>query len=489
MAQDTITTSGIPAGVAESDRAAARGGPRLFLVVATVVLLSRLPFLGPGYGTDADAWRVALAARTIATTGRYAAARCPGNPVQEFVCSLLWRGGPLALDGATALMAALGAGFFTLIVRRLGGRDGVLAGAALASVPAFYAVSVQALDYTWALALALAAIYFALGGRSLVAGLLAGLAIGCRVTSGAWLVPLSLVLAAVRPPGARTRAILALTASALIVGTLAFVPLYLEAGPAFLRFYDWGYPGLRYVIRAATLDLWGVPGTLAILLALPLAWRGARRAPPKASIPPPASPLITAAWLTGLVLFAVAFLRLPYKSAYLFPALPLVFVLLGQWLERRVFVAVCLAMILSPWILGVGRPGPEGGPPPSPTAMRLQGPQGSLVLDWRRGPLLATQATRKHGVRYADQSLERALRLRARSVVVAWDWLPQIEVRLGGRDPGPVRFVYLLTRDQLRVLRERRVEVYHLAGADWADARTCGVSLREYGSRLLDELP
>ena len=52
------------------------------LLVAAIVLVSRLPFLAPGYGTDADAWRIAWAAHGIASTGRYEAARFPGNPIQ-----------------------------------------------------------------------------------------------------------------------------------------------------------------------------------------------------------------------------------------------------------------------------------------------------------------------------------------------------------------------------------------------------------------------
>ena len=44
-----------------------------FLRVAALVLVARLPCLGAGSGGDADAWRVAWAARVLATTGQDAA--------------------------------------------------------------------------------------------------------------------------------------------------------------------------------------------------------------------------------------------------------------------------------------------------------------------------------------------------------------------------------------------------------------------------------
>lgn len=74
-------------------------------LIAVMVLASRLPFLGAGYGVNVDAWRVARAARNIALSGHYEASRLPGYPIQEIVSSWLWRGGPWALNGASAVLS------------------------------------------------------------------------------------------------------------------------------------------------------------------------------------------------------------------------------------------------------------------------------------------------------------------------------------------------------------------------------------------------
>ena len=202
-------------------------GALVFVAVAVVVLASRLPFLDAGFGTDPDAWRMALASRHLASAGEYEASRLPGYPVPEIVGALAC-GEAMALNGLVAVLSALGAAFFALTLRKLGSRDGVAAALALAMVPVVYINSTCAMDYVWALAFALASLYFVVAACPLAAGVLLGLAIGCRMTSGALLVPLCILL--VRGGGTRRVAvdILKLIGASLLVGAVAFVPVALR---------------------------------------------------------------------------------------------------------------------------------------------------------------------------------------------------------------------------------------------------------------------
>jgi hypothetical protein len=480
------------------DAPARSGAPRRFLLVAALVLLARLPFLGPGYGADPDAWRVAWAARTIASTGHYEASRFPGYPLQEFLSALAWRGGPFALNGLSALLSAVGAGCFALSARRLGARDDVLAALALASAPAVHLASVTAMDYAWALGAALAALDFALRGRALVAGVLAGLAIGCRITSVGWIAPLALVLAHASPPGSRRGNAARFCAVALGVGALAFLPVLFTYGPGFLRFYQHGYPRMLYVLKNASVDLWGIPGTVAIAAAcVALALRRRRRAQPAAARVPgdgaagaredrTAPGGLAAAWLCGIALYAIAYLRLPIKAFYLIPAVPFTLLLLERLLPRAGFVAVSLALVASPWVLEVSQGGrPDRLEPTRGTVTLRRGGQ-VWLLDLLRGPVLADHERRALDMRYVEASLARARRLPGASVVVAYDWLPQIRVRLSGKREGAVEYVYLLTGAELAGLHGRGVGVYDLAGAEAENVKVNGVSLRENGSRPLD---
>jgi hypothetical protein len=263
----------------------ARASGLNFFLVAALVFVTRLPFLGAGYGADPDAWRVAWASRVLATTGHYEASRFPGYPLHEMVSSLAWRGGPIALNGLTALLLGVGAACFARTMGRLGSRDDVLAALALASTPAIFLASVTAMDYVWALGLALAALDFAVRGRALAAGLLMGLAIGCRITSAGLIAPIALVVAGACPPGARLHTAARFAGVALGVGALAFLPVFLTYGPGFLRFYQFGYPRAIYVLKNASVDLWGIPGFIAIALACGLWLVRARHGAGETSVP------------------------------------------------------------------------------------------------------------------------------------------------------------------------------------------------------------
>src|SRR5215831_18169782 len=126
--------------------------PRLLgrdLILAGVVLLTRLPFLGPGAGNDTDGWYLVNAAREIAATGHYTRSRAPGYPVQEWLASWIVRagGGPVAINLLSAVAAAAAAFALARVFRRLGAREAVLTGLAFAFAPAAYVASVSAMDY------------------------------------------------------------------------------------------------------------------------------------------------------------------------------------------------------------------------------------------------------------------------------------------------------------------------------------------------------
>jgi hypothetical protein len=142
--------------------------------------------------------------------------------------------------------------------------------------------------------------------------------------------------------------------------------------------------------------------------------------------------------------------------------------------------------VASPWVLKVSQPGkPDSLRSTAGTVTLRLGGQ-PWILDLLRGPVLADHERRAHGMRYVEASLERARSLPGESVIVAYDWLPQIRVRLSGKRDGRVEYVYLLTAGELADLRRREVGVYDLAGAEAENVKVNGASLRENGSRPLD---
>ena len=380
--------------------------------LATGVFLTRLPFIRSGYGTDTDTWNLAFAVREMADTGRYTASRMPGYPIMEWLCTPFAHLGPWAPNALSALAAAACAWLTARLFARHGVRDAWLAGAAFAFVPAAYIAGTSSIDYLWAIAFALAAWLEAAEGRAVRAGLWLGLAVGTRITSALFLPPLMWLYwrAAVerRPQGA-----LMLTAVATVLGTACYLPGFRRYGwsmfsyseirggqstalhflGGMLRPRDSGVPW-QLVAGQATVSLWGILGSAAIAIAVAsLLWqpRAAERAARLARGTGPA--------VAAILLFEIVFyLRLPHDEGYLLPAVPFVLLALATWLTPARFRAVCVALLLSPFVFGVDVSPPKKGlTPASASAFSLALPvaRETVVVDPLRGPMLRDLAKRR----------------------------------------------------------------------------------------------
>src|SRR5579863_8325963 len=240
---------------------------RLTLALASVaVLMTRLPWIGSGYGSDPDGYRVVIAARQIARSGAYEASRLPGFPVYEYLTALSAWSAPWVSNAVTALFSVASFVLFAVIAREFGVRRYLLLALAFAMTPVVYLSSCCTIDYMPALAGQLAATYAVLRRRPLLAGVLLGLGVGCRITAGALALPLCLwvVLSSARADAIRQ--CLRFGVALLLTAGLCFVPVLRRYGIHFFSFADnpW-YPPLDVVFERALPLVWGALGLLALL--------------------------------------------------------------------------------------------------------------------------------------------------------------------------------------------------------------------------------
>ena len=282
-----------------------------FALLVLGVLISRIPFLSDGYGLDGDSWSVALSAQLLHDIGVYEVSRLPGYPVQEWLSSLVIAGGPFYVNLLSALFSTLAVVFFVLALKALRFKRPLLAGIAFAAVPAFYIHSTTAIDYNYAIAFILASFLVVVKDRLILAGIFLGLALGCRITSGAMLVPFIIMLLQGDGVRANLFRILRLSIPTVIIGVILFYPVYSDYGWSFFTFYDVPYPPIPKVLYKFSIEVWGVIGIIGLLISTLLLFLPNRLKRRQYLFPRSVNEKYIIAWLVAIDLYIIAFLKLP----------------------------------------------------------------------------------------------------------------------------------------------------------------------------------
>jgi hypothetical protein len=374
------TTSTTPPAATTTSRFWRNGDlPLSWLLLGALV--AYLPFALLGYGTDIDVDDVLRSGR-LALDGDYEPARAPGAaPFELTVGALDAVGGAFAVNLASVAFALLG----LLSLHRLLVRDGARwpgwAALALAVNPWFWIASTSLGEMTWAVALVLAGAVAASRDSRLVAGVLFGLAIGCRasvvVVVLAWLVAERTGAASGRPPWTAT---LRTAVVALAVAGACFVPAWLDAGRSFdfldrdLDFEGWGIHFGRFVVKnLATATILG-----ALVLVL-----GARQLLLSAVHRRRLSVVVRFA-LGTIVLTELLFFRFPYKPVHLLPVVAAVALLVGAapLAGRRWLVVLVVAQLVS-GVVGSTIAAPDEADGRESGRIALRPADGVLVNDLR----------------------------------------------------------------------------------------------------------
>ncbi len=194
-----------------------------FLVVA--VIISRVPFLSLGYGSDGDAWRSAWSARTLWSEGNYHPSRFPGFPLFEILNTpLVGSGGAFLSNSFTLLLFLLGLVVFARLLALLEVRSARSALWTFAFLPLLWKNSAVTHDYIWGLLFILTSLFFLLKNKVIISGIFFGLAVGVRLTHFIILIPIVYYLFSI---GDR-KGLLPFVLSLCGVSFLCYLPVFLR---------------------------------------------------------------------------------------------------------------------------------------------------------------------------------------------------------------------------------------------------------------------
>ena len=457
-------------------------------VLVILVILSRLPFLFDGYGIDGDSWSVAITAEEIHDTGSYIASRLPGFPVHELLSSLFVRFGYFGLNLLSAVFSAMAVLYFSLVLRQLRFRFVFLASVTFSLVPSFYIYSTTTIDYVLAIAFIIAALYYLLKSRMIVAGIMLGLAIGTRVTSGAMLIPFLILL--FEADGIRNNVVRMskLAVPALLTSILLWYPVVHEYGLEFFTYYNVPYPSIQKILYKFSLEVWGVIGFLGIVISTGLLFLPNRITAKKFLFPRAVNEKHVIAWLVAIDLYIIAFLKLPMESGYLIPIIPFVILLFGKYLYSKAFVFFCACLMVSAFVGNISPVERFDAANPSVASIAFSAGGERINLDLLKGPVIAYQERRRNGMGFVESLIESTDTLDQKTVIVAGRWYNQMIVQSDFKILKAEIRDYL-SEEEAVYYYAKDFRIYYLPKQDEYNMIMRNVDLGIYGGRPYIENP
>jgi len=311
--------------------------PYIFFMIISFVL-SRVPLLNLGFGSDSDSWRVAISAFDLHYFGIYHPSRFPGYPLPEFFNSLIINYGWLATNIATMILSLISVIIFAKILKELNIKNKGLIVITYAFLPILWVNSASTMDYMWALTFIMFTWFFIIRKQYALAGLIMGLAIGSRITSSLLILPFVYLILS---ENKRINDVIYYLIAAIMTSLILYLPLFLQYNLGFLT-----YQPVLMGAMAIFSDVCQNFGLLAVIFALILFILSSKSLLHK---------VFEKDTLTFFLLFSVGivfilYVKTPYEVAYLIPAVPFLLILLNNITKEKFFIILCILLISNSFV-------------------------------------------------------------------------------------------------------------------------------------------
>jgi hypothetical protein len=463
------------------------------LLFAFLVLLTRVPFLFSGFGTDEDSWGVALTALNINQTLGYEVSRFPGFPVHEIVSAVFISGGAVVLNLLTAIMSALAVLFFVCALQEMHFRYPYLAGVAFAFTPVVFVHSTDTIDYMWAMAFLMLSFWLILKNKITASAIVLALAAGCRISSLVMVIPYCVLLI---DKNVHTRKNISVIARYVLIAfassLIIYLPVILKYGGAFFTFYDLsGYPTIPKVLYKFSIGTWGVLGSIALLFGIASLLFSSTHKLKHFLLPRTINEKHIIAWLVAVDLTIIIFIRLPYEPGYLIPLIPFSILVFGKYLHDKAFAFFSLLLVLSPWLFSISTTDKSDSPKPSTASVQINVFNHPLNVDFFRGAVCTDAEARQATMTFADSVISEAKYISDTSIILCGWWSTKVMYRYAmlpeQEKNRKITWGHYLNKDELINYVQNRYNIFYLPMQDSIEKKLYGIDIKYFGAVPLFE--
>ncbi|MBK7964724.1 MAG: hypothetical protein IPK10_05155 [Bacteroidetes bacterium] len=436
---------------------------RNILIFGLFIFITRIPFLFDGFGSEEDAWAMLLVAERIGNTGIYEVSRLPGHPVQELIYSSFWSMGPIFFNLLTTIISTIGILAFVAMLIQLGVKNAYWCGAALAFTPVIYINSSNAMDYTWALGFILLSGYFISKKNIILAAGMLALAVGCRITSGAMLLPYLLLIWKFSDENHRIKKSFLFIATTLLGSVIVMSPVIYQYGLEFFTYYQhFAIPGFLKNAYKGSIAVWGITGCLTIAFYFITIILKKRILKEIYFENKNISKTLLVVCAISITLYLIAFIKIPLKAAFMIPMCPFLILGLALFLDEKSIRNLVISLLFSCFFLGINLADENRGSATSALAVRVMVGGNSIAIDPTQGLVLADQSKRKQQIKFAEKIINRTSVIRSKTILIAgwWNAIVQVFYKKNPNDSVIVR--HYIDEPELKWLKRNGYEIYYV---------------------------
>ena len=317
------------------------------------------------------------------------------------------------------------------------------------------------MDYIWALAFILMSYYWLLNDRIVFSGILLGMAVGCRITSGVLIIPFFIQL--LYNKGESWKKIITLGIFFGMTSLVIFLQVIQKYGWGFFHYYDqFPYPSYAKVFYKATIGVWGSIGCLEILFLVMKIISYPRRT--RAVFVESNGMMF--AWVSAIILYIGLYFMLPQKSAYFIPIIPFVILFADKYLPTFNFKMLSYSLIISSFFFGINLSDKTRGAEASTISKDLAIGGQEVHLDMLHGPVFDDYLKRKARMNFTKQIIESISQIKTKSVLISGWWLNPILYELNERVPGNIKLVYVMDEAEMKGFLDKGFKIFYLPEMD-----------------------
>jgi len=351
-----------------------------------------------------------------------------------------------------------------LALRALGFKHYLYAAFAFAFTPVVFISSTYTIDYMLAMAFVIAAFYYITHSSRwgwVGASVFLGLAIGCRTTAAAMLLPFCFFLFQFSKE--RVARILLFTFVTILVGCITYIPVIKTYGVTFIATYfdtadRFPVPPLAKIIYKASIGVWGFIGMLVLVGCAAHVIRNRKQI----MIENKERKILIACLIT-ILLYMVIYIRVPHKSAFLVPMVPFFIMIYGLFLSSRAFKIYCVFITASSFFFSVNLTDALRGSKYSSLAFKFTTARHEIFIDPFTGPVFSDYTKRLNKIVYTDEVYHKTNGEQKKIILICGWWYNELQVRMWNCEKNNnIKFVFYINRQEIEKYISDGYEIYYL---------------------------